>query len=137
MDELVERAVQGWTDSHCHLGDDAEELVAEALAAGVIRLVDVGTTLADSRLALERARRFAPVFATAGVHPHDAKDGIDGLTEMLVADEVVAVGECGLDYHYDHSSREAQRGVRRPDPAGPPGRQTGGHPHPGSMGRHD
>ena len=51
------------------------------------------------------------VWATAGVHPHDAKDGIDGLEDLLGRPKVVAVGECGLDYHYDHSPRPAQRGV--------------------------
>src|SRR5690606_11663287 len=48
------------------------------------------------------------VFATAGVHPHDAKDGLDGLEALLAEPEVVAVGECGLDYHYDHSPRDVQ-----------------------------
>ena len=101
----------GWTDSHCHLDDDAEASVAEALAAGVVRLVDVGTTLADSRRAIERAHRFGSVLATAGIHPHDAKDGLEGLAELVGDERVVAVGECGLDYHYDHSSRDVQREV--------------------------
>ena len=51
------------------------------------------------------------VWATAGVHPHDATDGLDGIAELLAAPEVVAVGECGLDYHYDHSPRAVQREV--------------------------
>jgi TatD DNase family protein len=51
------------------------------------------------------------VWATAGVHPHDAKDGLDGLDSLLDAPGVVAVGECGLDYHYDHSPRDVQRAV--------------------------
>jgi TatD DNase family protein len=51
------------------------------------------------------------VFATVGVHPHDAKDGLGGIEELLAEPEVVAVGECGLDYHYDHSPREVQREV--------------------------
>jgi TatD DNase family protein len=49
------------------------------------------------------------VWATAGVHPHDAKDGLEGLEDLLSAPEVVAVGECGLDFHYDHSPRDVQR----------------------------
>ncbi len=51
------------------------------------------------------------MWATAGVHPHDASGGIDGLADLLAAPEVVAVGECGLDYHYDHSPRDVQRAV--------------------------
>ena len=54
---------------------------------------------------------FDGVWATAGVHPHEAKDGIDGLSLLLREPEVVAVGECGLDYHYDHSPRDVQRAV--------------------------
>ena len=57
------------------------------------------------------AAAHAGVWATAGVHPHEASDGIDGLEALLAEPEVVAVGECGLDYHYDHSPRDAQREV--------------------------
>ncbi|QGG96018.1 TatD family hydrolase [Actinomarinicola tropica] len=101
-----------WADHHCHLAPDtAEEQVAEARAEGVEVLVDVGTDVASSRQAIELASRFDGVWATAGVHPHDADGGIDGLEELLGRAEVVAVGECGLDYHYDHSARPAQREV--------------------------
>ena len=65
--------------------------------------------MASSRAAIEVARRFDGVWATAGVHPHDAKDGWDGLEALLAEPEVVAVGECGLDYHYDHSPASVQR----------------------------
>lgn len=103
-----------WTDNHCHLRGDAEQAratVEEARAAGVERLVDVGTDLASSQAAVERAAVLDGVWATAGVHPHDAAGGIDGLAELLSRLEVVAVGECGLDYHYDHSPRDVQRDV--------------------------
>ena len=102
-----------WTDSHCHLPPPpgTATVVAEAAAAGVGRLIDVGTDVASSREALARARDHDGVWATAGVHPHDAAGGIDGLAELLGEAEVVAVGECGLDYHYDHSPRPAQREV--------------------------
>lgn len=109
-----------WIDDHCHLGltgpgDEAgpgpDELVADARAAGVTRLIDIGTDVADSTEAIERARRLDGVTATAGVHPHEAAGGIDGLADLLAADEVVAVGECGLDYHYDNSPRSEQRQV--------------------------
>lgn len=101
-----------WADHHCHLAPDtAAEQVAEANAEGVEVLIDVGTDVASSRTAIEMASRFDGVWATAGVHPHDADGGIDGLEELLSDPAVVAVGECGLDFHYDHSSRSAQREV--------------------------
>src|SRR5215218_3842801 len=101
-----------WTDSHCHIHDepDPDAAVAEAAAAGVGRLVAVGTDVRTSRLAVALAGRYDGVVATAGVHPHDATGGTDGLGELLDGD-VVAVGECGLDYHYDHSPRGVQRDV--------------------------
>lgn len=100
-----------WFDNHCHLTTtDAEpaDMVAAAAAAGVDRLLTVGCTVEDSARAIDIAARFDRVWATAGVHPHDASDGIDGLEELLARPEVVAVGECGLDYHYDHSPRDVQ-----------------------------
>jgi TatD DNase family protein len=101
-----------WDDSHCHLDpDSAGDRVAEARAAGVARIVNVGTDVDDSRTAIETAQRFDSVWTTAGVHPHEASRGIDGLERLLSAPEVVAVGECGLDYHYDHSPRAVQRQV--------------------------
>jgi TatD DNase family protein len=103
-----------WTDNHCHLkpGTDAAEAVAEARAAGVKRLIVVGTTPADSLAAADTAVAFDGVFATAGVHPHDAKDGgVDQVEALLARDEVVAVGECGLDLHYNHSPAAVQEQV--------------------------
>jgi len=103
-----------WVDDHCHLPDDLDEArvqVAEANAAGVTRIITVGTTVPHSQAALDLARALGDVWATAGVHPHDAKEGLDGLDALLVEPEVVAVGECGLDYHYDHSPRAIQRDV--------------------------
>ena len=102
-----------WTDSHCHIhdGPDPDAAVAEAAAAGVGRLVAVGTDVRTSHLAMELAGRHEGVVATAGVHPHDAAEGLTGLLDILDDGGVVAVGECGLDYHYDHSPRDVQRGV--------------------------
>ena len=103
-----------WTDNHCHLEDGGagDATVGAAAAAGVERLVTVGTDLESSRRMVRIAQRHpGRVWATAGVHPHDAKDGIDGLAELLAEPEVVAVGEAGLDHHYDHSPRPVQREV--------------------------
>lgn len=104
-----------WIDNHCHLpgGDSAlaAELVAEAAAGGVTRLVNVGCDVAESRAAIEVARANEGVWATAGIHPHDAAQGIGGLRELLDDPHVVAVGECGLDYHYNKSPAPEQREV--------------------------
>jgi TatD DNase family protein len=110
-----------WTDDHCHLGWEGDgepdpalvdAVVADARAAGVDRLITVGTDATRSADAVAAARRFpGVVWATVGLHPHDASNGLDGLTELLAEPGVVAVGECGLDYHYDHSPRTTQREV--------------------------
>jgi TatD DNase family protein len=104
-----------WIDDHCHLHRDPEqaaEQVAAAAAAGVERMISVGCDVDQSADYVDLARRHpGVVWATAGVHPHDAKDGLGGLEALLVEPEVVAVGECGLDYHYDHSPRSQQRDV--------------------------
>ena len=70
-----------WTDYHCHLPDDrnaAALVVQEAKELGVERLIDVGTSVEQSVACCSRAAEFDGVWATAGVHPHAAKDGIDG-----------------------------------------------------------
>jgi TatD DNase family protein len=104
-----------WIDDHCHLERDplrADEQVAAAAEAGVTRLISVGCDVDQSSDYIDAARRHpGVVWATAGIHPHEAKDGLDGLEGLLGEAEVVAVGECGLDYHYDHSPRGTQREV--------------------------
>lgn len=90
----------------------AAEQVAAAAEVGVERLITVGCDIGQSADYIDIARRHpGVVWATAGVHPHDAKDGIGGLEALLVEPEVVAVGECGLDFHYDHSPRDQQAEV--------------------------
>jgi TatD DNase family protein len=102
-----------WTDSHCHLGYDGvdDDAVDVAAAAGVTRMVTVGTNAATSALAVAAASRHPDVYATVGLHPHEASHGVDTLAELLEHPDpnVVGVGECGLDYYYEHSPREAQR----------------------------
>lgn len=111
-------------DSHCHLDDerfaeDREEAIARALAAGVTRLVAVGTGSGppDLEAGVRLAERYPFVYATAGVHPHDASKAGPGedvrLRELLRHPKVVAAGEIGLDYHYDFSPRDVQREVFR------------------------
>jgi TatD DNase family protein len=105
-------------DAHCHLGDrafsdDRAAVLARARAAGVGHVVVIGESLAGSERAAGMARADAGLSATAGVHPHEASqwsaEGERRLRELLVDPVVVAVGETGLDYHYDHSPRDAQR----------------------------
>lgn len=91
------------------MADQVADEVVAAHDAGVERLITVGCDVADSLLAIEAAAAHPGVFATAGVHPHEAAGGVDGLEALLARPEVVAVGECGLDHHYDHSPRDAQR----------------------------
>lgn len=100
-----------WFDNHCHLDDLSDQTLRDARAVGVVGFVDVGCDLATSVACAERAANTDGVWATAGVHPHEAKHGLDGIEELLSQDKVIAVGECGLDYWYDHSPRDVQRDV--------------------------
>ncbi len=109
-------------DSHCHLDfpDFAEELpayVARAEAAGVNRMVTISTRVAKFTTYAGIAERFASVWCSIGTHPHQAHEELDVTAEQLVAlsahPRCVAIGEAGLDYHYDKSPREAQaQGLR-------------------------
>jgi len=104
-----------WTDSHCHVPYEGVGLdaVEQARAAGVTRLISVGTDAAQSKAAIAVANDQDGVWATVGLHPHDATNGVDSIIPLLDmgVSSVVAVGECGLDYHYDHSPRDVQRTV--------------------------
>ena len=113
-----------WIDSHCHLDGegfdhDREEVLARARAAGVSPLIVVGTggELAQLERAVALAEREADVWAVVGVHPHDAArfdpTAWAALEELARHPRVVAVGEIGLDFHYDHSPRDAQEEVFR------------------------
>ena len=101
-----------WADSHCHLQYEGiiDDALARAAEAGVGRVICVGTDAAQSARAIEVARTHAgTVWATVGLHPHDAKLGVGTIVDLVNEPEVVGIGECGLDYHYDHSPREVQR----------------------------
>ncbi len=107
-------------DTHCHIDgdrfdDDRLAVLTRARAAGVQAMVNVGCDLPSSRRSLDLARTHADVWATVGVHPHEAKDAPTDFDDVLLGlcsdPRCVAVGECGLDYHYDHSPRAVQRSI--------------------------
>ena len=102
-----------YVDTHCHLYDTrgvpADQVIAAARAAGVTTMINVGCDAATTAAAIEIARAHDGIHATAGLHPHEARLGVDVIVPFLDDPAVIAVGECGLDYYYDHSPREAQR----------------------------
>ena len=110
-------------DSHCHLDfpDFAAELdavVARARAAGIGRLVTICTHVRKHAQVLAVAENFPEIFCSVGTHPHNAHDELDIDAKALIAltknPKVVAIGEAGLDYHYDKSPRAAQaQGLRQ------------------------
>ena len=105
-----------WIDTHCHVYDDKMEnddqvSIAQARDAGVQKMIVIGTDLDTTRSAIDIASRHDGVWATVGLHPHDAKNGLDGLAELIDDPKVVGIGECGLDYYYDHSDRKEQREI--------------------------
>ncbi|RWM21526.1 MAG: TatD family deoxyribonuclease [Mesorhizobium sp.] len=104
-------------DSHCHLDfpDFAEEraaIVARALAAGIGRMVTISTRVKRFQQVVEIAESFDEVYCSVGTHPHNAAEELDVTVEELVRlsghPKVVAIGEAGLDYFYDHAPRDAQ-----------------------------
>ena len=104
-------------DSHCHLdfpdfADDLDAIVERAAAAGVGRIVTISTRVRQFDKLLAIAERFSNVYCSVGTHPHNAHEEPDITTADLVArsrhPKVVAIGEAGLDYHYDFSPRDAQ-----------------------------
>jgi TatD DNase family protein len=114
----VPLAARPLVDSHCHLDylerdGDIEPVVGRALAAGVGTLVTICTKLSEFERIHGIARRFARVYCSVGVHPHEAgKEGQqtpDRLIELAGLDKVVGIGETGLDYYYEHSPRAAQQ----------------------------
>ncbi len=102
-------------DTHCHLfliEEDPAEVVAAARRAGVAKLVCVGIDPRSSHRSIDLAQSFPEVFATAGMHPHTASElddeGREQIREMVAMPQVVAVGECGLDFYRMRSPREDQ-----------------------------
>ena len=114
-----------WTDTHCHLDDDryrgdgdgdsrrelggTNGVLDRARQAGVSRFINVGCDRDSSLRAIDIANANVDVWASVGLHPHEAVHGVDSIRDLFDSPRVVAVGEAGLDYYYDHSPRETQR----------------------------
>ena len=107
-------------DTHCHLDmkefdTDREEVIERAKAAGIEAMLTVGSDLEGTVRAMKLSSQYDFIYACIGIHPHDAKDFNEDiyrkLKEWAKGTKVVAIGETGLDYHYDHSPRQVQRNV--------------------------
>ena len=109
-------------DSHCHLDSpefdpDREAVIERALEAGVEQMVAIGTGTGppDLEAGIRLADKYPPFYATVGIHPHDAAKAapadLERLTGLLQHPKVIAVGEIGLDYHYDFSPRDVQHSI--------------------------
>jgi len=111
------------TDSHCHLDfkqfdDQRDECVKEALHSGVHTIINIGTDISSSQRSIDLAEKYEAIYATVGVHPHDAKTlndaAYDRLRTLAGQNKVCAIGEIGLDYYRDLSPRPIQkRALRR------------------------
>ncbi|MDA8296388.1 MAG: TatD family hydrolase [Actinomycetota bacterium] len=134
MSEPGRAGAPAWTDSHCHLqgeflgaATEIEAIAERAASFGVARAICIGTNEASSLAALALARRSGELplalWATVGLHPHEASDGAAPLVALARKSapapkstgrppgSLVGIGECGLDYHYDLSPRPVQRAV--------------------------
>ncbi len=109
-------------DSHAHLSSkefdaDRAEVIRRAFDAGVAFIVNPGTTVEDSRKGIDISREHAEVFACVGIHPHEARtadsEALRAIEELSLEPKVVAIGEIGLDFHYDYSPRDVQEQVFR------------------------
>lgn len=110
-------------DSHCHLAakefnDDLDTVILRAHEAGIERMIAIADTIDEGIRSIEIAKKYPEVFATIGVHPHHAKDwkssDVTKITEVVRSpNKIVAIGEIGLDYHYNLSDPVAQRTVFR------------------------
>jgi TatD DNase family protein len=109
-------------DSHCHLDDelfaqDRDAAIERARAAGIERMMAIGTGggPADLEVAIRVAAQYPFIYATVGVHPHDAAkatpETFARMADLARQPKVLAIGEIGLDYHYDFSPRDVQRSV--------------------------
>lgn len=106
-------------DTHCHIhfsdyGLDREEVFKDALGTGVKGMLVVGCTLQDSKLGIEFAKSHQGAWATIGLHPHEglvyanSPEKLQEFEELVKNKEVVGIGECGLDFYYNHSPKKEQ-----------------------------
>ncbi|MCL2057120.1 MAG: TatD family hydrolase [Oscillospiraceae bacterium] len=107
-------------DSHAHYSNtrfdaDRDELLTALPGKGVAAVLEAAYTVGSSHMAQGFAKRYPFIWCSAGIHPHDAKDAPEDLEQQLekltAYEKCVAIGEAGLDYHYDHSPREVQRDI--------------------------
>ena len=107
-------------DTHCHINDkkyesEINDIVLKAIDAGVKKMICVGVDLESSEKSIQIANNFEAVYASVGYHPHESKDAEKGylyeLEEMAKNPKVVAIGETGLDYHYNISPKSIQRRI--------------------------
>ena len=121
---MASEAHVGLVDSHAHIqgsefAADVAQVIQRAQEAGVEKIIAVGGAgdLSSNEAALELAESFPGLFATVGMHPHDAKEvseeDLKRLAELSKSPKVVAIGETGLDFHYDHSPRRVQMDLFR------------------------
>lgn len=105
-------------DSHAHYNDEAfdedrDSLLKEIYNSGVSRIMNVSYDMASSYKTAELVNKYPFIFGAVGVHPHDSKDirpsDYDGLKELAKNEKILAIGETGLDYHYDNSPRDIQK----------------------------
>ena len=105
-------------DSHAHYDDeqfdtDRDEVLKSLRQHGVIRVVNPASNLDSARKCIELSRKYDFLYCAVGIHPHDARDfsaeALDALRDMALFEKVVAVGETGLDYHYNFSQPEIQK----------------------------
>lgn len=102
-----------FTDTHCHIHQDdypldVQEVLNRAEEKGVKRFICVGVDEKSSKEAINFAANHKNAWASVGVHPHEAQYGIGGIKELIEQPKVIAIGECGLDYFYTHSSKSDQ-----------------------------
>ncbi|MDP6544821.1 MAG: TatD family hydrolase [Phycisphaerae bacterium] len=107
-------------DTHCHLADrrlrcDIDQVISTAAAAGVNMMISAASDIPDARIAADIASAHREVFCTAGVHPHHASEQgesyLADIEQLAAHERNVAIGEIGLDYHYDYSPRPRQQEV--------------------------
>lgn len=105
-----------WIDTHAHVHDNKmakppSDSLQDARINGVEAFVVIGTDAETSQAAIDVAASNSDVWATVGLHPHDATNGVESIIPFIESPRVVAIGECGLDYYYEHSPRDVQRQV--------------------------